>query len=424
MKNKFKLTKLVKQKAVKNGIWMYGLQFFNTVVPLLTLPYITRILGTSEYGVVSIAINILGYYQAIIEYGFGMSATRKVALNDNKLNLNKLFSSVIFSRIILLFFCFILTGIYFIANSNNLIQCICLLIMMIGLLGNCIQLNWLFQGLQQMKYISIISMTSRIISVILIFIFVKTSDDLYLYCLLYSLSPFINGVLGLIIAYTHFKLSLIKVRFIDICNELQNGWYVFTTQLSSKIFGAIGITFLGMFASNSEVGVYSAIQKIPNIMLLVWAPVGQVIYPITSRKMSDSFIEGRLFVEKLRKIILSLFTIGAFFIALFSKAIVFILFGNEYISHFYWIIPLLIWLLLSINNNFLGVQILLGSGHDKEYSRCFQVGVICTIILNLILIYLFKGNGACIAPVLSELVLMFMIKKEIQEIDKKLRVKI
>ncbi|MCB7065273.1 oligosaccharide flippase family protein [Enterocloster citroniae] len=69
---------ILEKKSVKNGAWMYLLQIFNTIVPLLTLPYITRILGASQYGMFSIAINIITYFQVIVEYGFGMSATRKL----------------------------------------------------------------------------------------------------------------------------------------------------------------------------------------------------------------------------------------------------------------------------------------------------------------------------------------------------------
>ena len=76
------IKKILKRKSVKNGAWLYLLQIFNTVVPLLTLPYITRILGAKQYGIFSIAINVIGYYQVVVEYGFAMSATRKVALSD------------------------------------------------------------------------------------------------------------------------------------------------------------------------------------------------------------------------------------------------------------------------------------------------------------------------------------------------------
>ena len=97
------ITNLLRKKTVKNGAWLYALQIFNTVVPLLTLPYITRILGTKQYGIFSIAINIIGYYQVIVEYGFAMSATRKVALSDKSTDsLSKIFTTVCLSRCILL----------------------------------------------------------------------------------------------------------------------------------------------------------------------------------------------------------------------------------------------------------------------------------------------------------------------------------
>ena len=76
-----RIKELIQRKSVKNGAWMYALQFFNFVVPLLTLPYITRILGSSLYGVFSIALNIVGYLQIAVEYGFGLSASRNVAIN-------------------------------------------------------------------------------------------------------------------------------------------------------------------------------------------------------------------------------------------------------------------------------------------------------------------------------------------------------
>lgn len=171
------IKKILKRKSVKNGAWLYLLQIFNTVVPLLTLPYITRILGAKQYGIFSIAINVIGYYQVVVEYGFAMSATRKVALSDkNSDSLSKTFSTVFFSRCILLMVCFGITVGYIFLNRNQLSQCFCLMILMITLFGNCIQLNWLFQGMQQMKYITIVSMISRTITVNFLLVYLLKGD--------------------------------------------------------------------------------------------------------------------------------------------------------------------------------------------------------------------------------------------------------
>lgn len=415
-----KLKDITGQKLLKNGIWLYLLQIFNTVIPLLTLPYITRILGAAEYGVFSIALNIIGYYQVIVEYGFGMSATREVALSDKETKeISRIFTAVLLARAVLMVACMLFSAGYCIFNRFDGTQSLCLLVLSACLFGFCVQQNWLFQGMQDMKYISIANMIARTVSVALIFFLVRSEKDLLLYCLLYAISPVVSGFLGLLLARYRYKIRLVKISRKDVLGELKSGWYVFTTQLSSKVFGAIGITILGVIAEETEVGIYSAIQKIPNTMMLAWAPISQILYPVSSRKMQESYLWGKKFVYKMRRIFLPLFLVMAVGISLFSKWIVGLVFGAEYAVFHYWIIPLLAWMVVAINNNFWGIQILLGSGHDKEYSRCFQLGVICTILFNVILIGLFGGNGAAIAPVLSELVLGVLLWYQIHKLGKR-----
>ena len=420
MKMKFSLKALLQKSSVKNGVWMYLLQAFNTVIPLFTLPYITRILGEDRFGVFSIALNLISYLQVAVEYGFGMSATRKVALCGYDVEkLSKLHSSVLYARIALFGCSALVIGGYTLFHLDDLVQLLCLLWLSVSLIGYVLQQDWIFQGLQDMKYISLISIIGRIVSVVLIFIFVKDRDDVALYSLLYAVSPFLSGVVGFVLVKVKYKLRLCRIPVNELLEELKSGWYVFTTSLSSKVFGAIGVTFLGVFAAESVVGVYSAIQKIPQMMLLAWTPISQVLYPITSKRMNEgSFAEGKAFVSKMRAIFLLPFICLAALIALFGYFIVNLAFGSEYSEFYYWIYPLLVWMILAINNNFLGIQTLLGSGHDAEYSKCFQVGVICTVILNLVLIYFFGGFGAAIAPALSEFVLGILLVFRIKTCEK------
>lgn len=148
--------RLAGKKALHNGMWLYLLQIFNTVIPLVTLPYITRILGPSQYGLFSISLNLQGYYQVIVEYGFGMSATRKVALQENsEESLRGLYSRVLASRLILMLPCIVLTIVYTLFNYSQVDQCVCLAILTATMIGYCFQLNWLFQGMQCMRFVSI-----------------------------------------------------------------------------------------------------------------------------------------------------------------------------------------------------------------------------------------------------------------------------
>ena len=93
----YELGSLLRKKAFNNGVWLYLLQFFNAAIPFLTLPYIVRILDMDKYGIFSVALNIVVYMQVFVEYGFGMSATRKVAIcqgKNAKSNFNSLLGSI------------------------------------------------------------------------------------------------------------------------------------------------------------------------------------------------------------------------------------------------------------------------------------------------------------------------------------------
>ena len=313
------IRQVLKSKVAKNGAWLYLLQFFNTICPLLTIPYIVRVLDSTSYGVFSLALNLVSYFQVLVEYGFGMSATRKVALDDPETEINRIFSNILSARSLLLTACFILT-----VTLTNILhidptQRKCIYVLLISLLGYTLQVNWLFQGKQEMKFISVANIISRVSTLVLIFVFVRSSDDLYVYCFLYAIAPVISSSIGIVLATRKYKLRFIWTELSAVKNEFKEGWYVFTTSLSSKVFGAIGITLLGIYATESVVGIYSAIHKIPNIIVLGWAPISQILYPVTSKKISADFASGYRFVKRLRLMILPVFVFIAVLVTMFQE---------------------------------------------------------------------------------------------------------
>ena len=412
---------VLKKKSVNNGLWLYALQFFNTIIPLITIPYITRILGAEQYGVFSLALNFTSYLQVAVEYGFALSATRQVAFLKNDKDLSKLFVSVISARFILYFISLIATGCYVLLTNRSQEFYLCLVVLSVSLIGYCFQENWLFQGKQEMRFISISSIIARSITTIAIFCFVKTKKDILLYCILYSLSPVVTNMLGTIIAIIRYRITFVHLGIKDIFFTLKDGMYIFFTNLSAKVFGAIGVTILGVFGTEYQVGVYSALYKIPYILMLLWQPIAQVLYPISSKKIIDSYDDGRAFICKVRNYCLFIFGFIAILVAAFCKPLAQLLFGEEYSQYYYIILPLLIWMLLGILNNFIGIQTLVGSGHDKEYSKAFQIGVVCTVLINLVLIRLFNIIGTAFAPMLSEAVLCFLLIRQVKKVNRSIQ---
>ena len=394
-----KLRSLFHIKYIQNSLWLAILQFFNTVVPFVTLPYITRVLGTDKYGVFSLALNWVLYFQVFVEYGFGYTGARRVSLDNGKTK-QLLFSKIITARLLLFCLSAVLVVIVSFAFHATEEQFICMAILFLMILGVAFQLTWLFQGMQEMKLITIINATSRLISVILVFIAVHGVNDLYLYCFCYSATFVVSALIGIIYAMHHYGLKLKLCSVPEAIDEVKDGWYIFISQAMAKVFSGIGTTVLGQVASKSIVGVYSAIYKIPYIMVLLFSPISQAIYPYLSKSYTISIDEGILQVKKISKYVLGFFSVLMLVIILLRNPIANIAFGNDYSDYAIIVLPLSIWFLLSIMNNFLGIQILVASGKQKEYSRCFSISAGASVLLNIFLGKLFSIYGvACAAPV-------------------------
>ena len=405
------LKQLLQSKSIKNGIWLYALQAFNSILPLLTLPYIARVLSPDEYGIFSVALNYVGYIIVVVEYGFTMTGARKIAISKNPADDSRIFTAVLMVRGILCFLCSAIVLLYSAINSFNIMSQ-CMLALMLMSVGTVLDQTWFFQGKQDMKYIAIINIVSRSISTALIFLCVKDSSDLIVYCLLYAIVTLINGVIGTGIICKKFGVRLQRLARSQLQDEIVEGWYLFTSSFSSKVLGSLGIIFLDWFTTPYDCGIYSALYKIPTMLLLAWNPISQVLYPITSAKMGESYETGCQFVEKLQRILLTLFVVICVILGLLAEFVVGLLLGENYVAHYYIVYPLLGWLLVAIYNNFRGVQMLLAAGYAKEYSSCIRWSALIAALGNLVGIYFWGIYGAACAPLISEVILSVLLQQK------------
>ncbi len=402
------INKLKKSKVFKNSMWLTILQVVNTVIPVLTIPYITRVLGTNEYGAFSIALNWTLYLQVLVEFGFGLSGSRKVAImsesKDNK-NLEQLFNNIISSRIVLLVISFVILNIIALISSFSMKIYLCMLILFVMIIGTTFQLTWLFQGKQDMKFITIINVISRTISVALIFIMVNQKQDIYLYCLLYSITLLLSSCISLLIAKRKYNLTFKFSKLNEIKSEISDAKYLFTSSAMTKVFSGFGTTVLGIFSTNSITGVFSAIYKIPYILTMFFTPISQALYPYNSARFKKSYNDGIQSVKKVCVPIIILFAIPSIIIIIFRNIIVNLLFGSEYTSYSIIVVPLVIQFIFAMINNFFGIQILVANGKTKNYSQAFTIGCFALVILNVVLGKFLGIYGVSIASALGEFIL-------------------
>ena len=136
------LNKILKSKVFSNGIYLYILQIFNTVLPLITLPYITRILGDSQYGVFSKTFNYITYCQALVEYGFALAGARKVSLCDSKEERDKVFSNIVYSKMLLTLASFLVVVVLSFTIIKDSTQAMCLFILSLLFVAEIFNQTW------------------------------------------------------------------------------------------------------------------------------------------------------------------------------------------------------------------------------------------------------------------------------------------
>ncbi len=386
----------------KNMGWLLILQAVNIILPFVTVPYVTRVFGAANYGVFSIALNWISYFQLIVEYGFNLSATKKVVEADGLSSLNKLVTAVVLARLGLVAACFVimlLLGVTSIASGE---QMACMLVLFSMLVGIALQLNWLFQGLQDMKFITIATAVSRIISVALIFLFINNSSQLILYSFLYSITFLLSGLLTHLCALKRYGIHFSSIQLRSILFEMRDGLPIFLSSAAGKIIGSLGVTILGCFHSSVVVGSYAAILKIPQMISLMFMPIGQALYPRVNEERIKSRQSAVRLVGKLGVPVLIIFAIILLVIVLLRVPIIWLLYGEGYLVCADSLIPLSIWVLLGILNNFLGVQLLIPFGYQRLYSIFMVLDSLIAFLLNIWLGRLWGALGVAVAIAVSE----------------------
>ena len=406
MKTKFKSIKWDKV-FIKNFLSLAAVQGVNYLLPLMTLPYLVRVLGVDNFGIFSFATAIVAFFAVITDYGFNFSATREISINKfNKKEITKIYSSVMTLKIILMLLSFLILCImvFFIPkfNDNLLIYLLCYGVV----LGQVLFPVWFFQGMEQMQFITVVNVFSKILSTVCIFIFINDPNDLYLVPVFMSLGAIIGGIYSLRLISKEFGISFKIQSRGELERHLKGGGNLFLTSFLSTLLTSSGILVLGFYASNTVVGIYSAIEKIFRAVVGLFAPITQALYPISCQKMNTGNItDSRKYFKKIFYIIFLLTLITAFLICFLSNVVVELFYGTNMLQYTYILQLMMLWLIFSVMNNIIGIQYLSAKRKDKFYLIAFVVGALSTTLLNFILIPKYLIDGIISAMIFGEILL-------------------
>ena len=401
--------------VAKNLLYNIFYQILIILLPLITAPYISRVLGAEKMGIYSYTYSVAYYFLLFAMLGISNYGNRLIAsTRDDKDKLNKSFWEVYAIQFFMYIFAIILYVVYtlFINKSNNLITWLQIIYVTSGLLD----ISWLFFGLEKFKITVTRNTIIKILTVVLMFVFVKKEEDLWKYTLIMALGTFLSQLYLWFQIKKYINFTRIKIK--NLKKHIKPILILFIPVIAYSIYKVMDKIMLGSFSTYEQVGFYQSSEKIINIPMGVITAIGTVMMP----RMSNIISKGdKNKVNDYIKISIKLVTIvGAaitFGIIGTSNILAPVYFGEEFAP----CSKLLMLLSLTIFSlswaNVARTQVLIPQKKDKSYVISTIVGALINLVINILLIPKYGANGAAVGTIFAEFFVMIIqviiVNKEI-----------
>lgn len=401
-------------KIIKNYLYNVFYQVFVLLVPLITMPYIARVLGPTGVGINSFTNSNTQYFILIGSIGVSLYGNRQIAYyRDDKAKTSQIFWEVFLMRMITILVAlaafFIFLGFEKSYHEAYLMQAILIV-------AAAFDISWFFMGFENFKVTVLRNIIVKLISLACIFIFVRGKGDLTLYIAVLSISQLIGNVT--LFPYLKRYINLPNWRELKIWRHFKPSLVLFVPQIATQVYLILNKTMVGKMVSVEAAGFYDNSDKIVKMVLAIVTATGTVMLP----RVANTFAKGDH--EQVKKYLyLSFDFVSAvsipmmFGIAAIAPKFATMFFGQAFdaVGPLMMIESLVI--LFIAWSNVLGVQYLLPTGHNKEFTISVTVGAVVNIILNIPLIMLLGTSGAMIATVVSEFSVMsyqiYIVREEL-----------
>lgn len=406
------------KKLAHNVSSLLVVQVSNYILPLISLPYFTRIVGPEKFGTINFIGAFVAYFILITNFGFDTTATRDVVMTkDNPRLLNQLCSEVFYSKSLLL-----VVSIFFYAalllfipqlRSELFVSVASFLICF----AYVITPNWLFQGFQDNHILALYNLASKVLFTIAILTLVKTKEDYILYPLLLSLSQILIGLIAFFRIRYNYSVRLIKVTFQNVITRLKSGKEIFISLFVINLYTTTNIIIIGFFDTEESVGLLSAALKIMALLqACISVPFSQALFPFISQKFKISKEEGLRIVQLIFPVILAIGFVCCIGCNLFSPLIIRWIFGTEFSGAVNMLRILSFIPLVVVYSQFLGIQIMINLNMDRVFRKVILYGAVGGLILNLVGGYVGGAKGISITYLTAELIIAglftYFLKKE------------
>lgn len=399
----FSVKKTLQSTIFKNYFFLSIYQVVNFAVPLIVVPFLISRIGVANFGLVAFSYAFVNYFNVIVDYGFNLSATQRISVNrHNKEVVNTIFSTVYVSKLIFLSISFLLYVALVYTFPVLYAQRWLHLCGFAIVVGQALTPIWLFQGMEDMKYLAICNILSKLIYFVCILLYIRLPGDYYLVNFFQGISGIAAGILSLYIAFKSFNARFKRVTMQDVKAEVTSGKMLFFSSVAVNIYLNSNAFILGVFASPAEVGIYSIAEKVYYALKQLNNVFSQVIFPQICLLAANSVSQLKAFLKK----------IFVPFIILVVTACIVVFFATHLISSYflkgeinYHLILLINIFCITIIVNACDIpafQTLLAYNEKNKYGLVLILGCVINVVSNIVLVNLFKSLGTVYAILITE----------------------
>lgn len=416
---------LEKKRLTKNVFSLTIVQIATYVLPLISVPVISRIIGPEKYGIINFSAAFVVYFTLLIGYTFDFTATRKIAKDSENENLrNNVFSEVFYTQCILFLFSTITFVILLVTvqelKENRTIIILSYLICISTLFTQ----NWLFQAMQDLSKVAVFNVISRILFTVTILITVRREGD-------YIWQPFLIGIIQIIIAlcsfiwaYKKYKIKLIKIPLTRCLKVLWEERMIFFSLVFVNLYTSTNTLILGLNQNAEQVGYYTAGQRLIIIAQSVLAiPLTQAFFPYIGKAFGESREKGIDIVQKLTPLVVIILGATSIAMTILGPWMIRLFYGEKFepaiiVFQIQSTIPLIVAL-----SNILGIQIMMNLGMDKQFFKITATAGVASIFLNFLTVKRWGYLASTYNWMFTEVFILFLMylvvrKKGLDPINK------
>lgn len=291
-----KVTSNKEAKTVANNfLWLSLLQIAGYAFPLITIPYLAKVIGVEGFGKITFAATIMLWIQTIADWGFNLTATRDVAQNRNNPDkVSEIFSNTLWARCVLTIFSFLVLALLVYSIPKLTINADVIFVTFLMIPGHIFFPDWFFQAVEKMKYLTILNVLVKFIFTIAVIVFIKRPEQYIFQPLFTSLGYIISGIIAMYIICCKWQVKLIPPSLPAIFKTIKNGTDVFINNLMPNLYRSFSTLLLGFVYGSGAVGVLDGGNKFIHIGTQLLSTIERAFFPFLSRRIDKHNLFKRI----------------------------------------------------------------------------------------------------------------------------------